>query len=115
MDVDWNDPKVEKVVFYAFENISQVVEKELEKTKYSEVEKIKKLADFGDFVREKTDSLYSDYLKTYLMPQHKREFESKEYLEAMRKVDPNYMRGISSHNESEPQKQKLNRDNDLSM
>ena len=115
MDVDWDDAKVEKVVFYAFENISQVVEKELEKTKYSEVEKIKKLADFGDFVREKTDSLYSEYLKTYLMPQHKREFESKEYLEAMRKVDPNYMRGISSHNESEPQKQKLNRDNDLSM
>ena len=52
MDVNWNDAKVEKVVFYAFENISQVLEKELEKTKYSEVEKIKKLADFGDFVRE---------------------------------------------------------------
>ena len=115
MKVDWDDPKLERHVFYVLENISQVVEKELEKTKYSEVEKIKKLADFGDFVREKTDSLYSDYLKTYLMPQHKREFESKEYLEAMRKVDPNYMRGISSHNESEPQKQKLNRDNDLSM
>ena len=115
MKVDWDDPKLERNVFYVLENISQVVEKELEKTKYSEVEKIKKLADFGDFVREKTDSLYSEYLKTYLMPQHKREFESKEYLEAMRKVDPNYMRGISSHNESEPQKQKLNRDNDLSM
>ena len=40
MDVNWNDAKVEKVVFYAFENISQVLEKEL-KTKYSEVEKIK--------------------------------------------------------------------------
>lgn len=104
MDVNWNDAKVEKVVFYAFENISQVVEKELEKTKYSEVEKIQKLAEFGNFMREKTDSLYSDYLKTYLIPQHKREFESKEHLEAMRKIDPNYMRGISLNNESEPQK-----------
>ena len=115
MDVDWNDRKVEKVVFYAFENISQVVEKELEKTKYSEVEKIKKLADFGDFVREKTDSLYSDYLKKYLMPEYKRQFESKEHLEVMRKVDPNYMRAISSHNESEPEKPKPNRGNDFSM
>ena len=104
MDVNWNDAKVEKVVFYAFENISKVVEKELEKTKYSEVEKIKKLSEFGDFVREKTDSLYSDYLKTYLVPQHKRELESKEHLDAMRKIDPNYMRGISLNNESEPQK-----------
>lgn len=117
MTVDWNDQNVEKVVFYAFENISNVVEQQLEKTKYSEVEKIKKLADFGDFVREKTDSLYSDYLKTYLMPQHKREFESKEHLEAMRKVDPNYMRGISSHNESEPEKPKpkQSRGNDFFM
>jgi hypothetical protein len=64
MKVDWDDPKLERNVFYVLENISQVVEKELEKTKYSEVEKIKKLADFGDFVREKTDSLYSDYLQT---------------------------------------------------
>jgi len=104
MDVNWNDANVEKVVFYAFENISKVVEKELEKTKYSEVEKIKKLSEFGDFVREKTDSLYSDYLKTYLVPQHKRELESKEHLDAMRKIDPNYMRGISLNNESEPQK-----------
>ena len=104
MDVNWNDAKVEKVVFYAFENISQVLEKELEKTKYSEVEKIKKLADFGDFVREKTDSLYSDYLKTRLMPLYEKDAESKAHLEAMRKIDPNYMRGISLNNESEPQK-----------
>lgn len=104
MDVNWNDAKVEKVVFYAFENISKVVEKELEKTKYSEVEKIKKLADFGDFVREKTDSLYSDYLKTRLMPLYEKDAESKAHLEAMRKIDPNYMRGISLNNESEPQK-----------
>lgn len=104
MDVNWNDAKVEKVVFYAFENISKVVEKELEKTKYSELEKIKKLADFGDFVREKTDSLYSDYLKTRLMPLYEKDAESKAHLEAMRKIDPNYMRGISLNNESEPQK-----------
>ena len=114
MDVNWNDAKVEKVVFYAFENISQVVEKELEKTKYSEVEKIQKLAEFGNFMREKTDSLYSDYLKTYLIPQHKREFESKEHLEAMRKIDPNYMRG-NSHSEPELDKPKPNRGNDFSM
>jgi hypothetical protein len=113
MDVDWNDPKVEKVVFYAFENISQVVEKELEKTKYSEVEKIKKLADFGDFIREKTDSLYSDYLKKYLMPQHKRDFESKEHLEVMRKIDPNYMHE-NSHSEPE-YKPKLKNDLDLNF
>ena len=104
MDVNWNDAKVEKVVFYAFENISQVLEKELEKTKYSEVEKIKKLADFGDFVREKTDLLYSDYLQTRLKPLYEREQQSKEHLDAMRKIDPNYMRGISLNNESEPQK-----------
>ena len=112
MDVNWNDAKVEKVVFYAFENISQVVEKELEKTKYSEVEKIQKLAEFGNFMREKTDSLYSDYLKTYLIPQHKREFESKEHLEAMRKIDPNYMRG-NSHSEPELEKPKPSRGNDF--
>lgn len=76
----------------------------MEKTKYSEVEKIKKLADFGDFVREKTDSLYSDYLKTRLMPLYEKDAESKAHLEAMRKIDPNYMRGISLNNESEPQK-----------
>lgn len=110
MKVDWDDPKLERNVFYVLENISQVVEKELEKTKYSEVEKIKKLADFGDFVREKTDSLYSDYLKKYLMPEYKRQFESKEHLEAMRKVDPNYMRAMS-----EPEKPKPNRGNDFSM
>ena len=104
MDVNWNDAKVEKVVFYAFENISKVVEKELEKTKYSELEKIKKLADFGDFVREKTDLLYSDYLQTRLKPLYEREQQSKEHLDAMRKIDPNYMRGISLNNESEPQK-----------
>ena len=104
MDVNWNDAKVEKVVFYAFENISKVVEKELEKTKYSEVEKIKKLAEFGDFVREKTDSLYNDYLQTRLKPLYEREQQSKEHLDAMRKIDPNYMRGISLNNESEPQK-----------
>lgn len=104
MKVDLNDPKFERHVFHVFENISQVVEKELEKTKYSEVEKIKKLADFGDFVREKTDSLYSDYLKTRLMPLYEKDAESKAHLEAMRKIDPNYMRGISLNNESEPQK-----------
>ena len=55
-------------------------------------------------MREKTDLLYSDYLQTRLKPQHKRELESKEHLDAMRKIDPNYMRGISLNNESEPQK-----------
>jgi hypothetical protein len=117
MTVDWNDRKVEKVVFYAFENISQVIEKELEKTKYSEVEKIKKLADFGDFVREKTDLLYSDYLQTRLKPLYEREEQRKEHLEAMRKIDPNYMRWISLNNESEPEKPKpkQSRGNDFSM
>lgn len=115
MDVNWNDAKVEKVVFYAFENISKVVEKELEKTKYSELEKIKKLADFGDFVREKTDLLYSDYLQTRLKPLYEREQQSKEHLDAMRKIDPNYMRGISLNNESEPEKPKPSRGNDFSM
>jgi hypothetical protein len=117
MTVDWNDRNVEKVVFYAFENISQVIEKELEKTKYSEVEKIKKLADFGDFVREKTDLLYSDYLQTRLKPLYEREEQRKEHLEAMRKIDPNYMRWISLNNESEPEKPKpkQSRGNDFSM
>ena len=104
MKVDLNDPKFEKDVFHVLENVSRIIEKELEKTKYSEVEKIKKLADFGDFVREKTDSLYSDYLKTRLMPLYEKDAESKAHLEAMRKIDPNYMRGISLNNESEPQK-----------
>jgi len=112
MDVNWNDAKVEKVVFYAFENISQVLEKELEKTKYSEVEKIKKLADFGDFVREKTDLLYSDYLQTRLKPLYEREQQSKEHLDAMRKIDPNYMRG-NSHSEPELEKPKPSRGNDF--
>jgi hypothetical protein len=115
MKVDLNDPKFERHVFHVFENISQVVEKELEKKKYSEVEKIKKLADFGDFVREKTDSLYSDYLKTYLVPRHKRELESKEHLEAMRKIDPNYMKGNSFHSEPELDKTKPSSGNDFSM
>ena len=104
MKINLDDPKFEKDVFHVLENVSRIIEKELEKTKYSEVEKIKKLADFGDFVREKTDLLYSDYLQTRLKPQHKRELESKEHLDAMRKIDPNYMRGISLNNESEPQK-----------
>ena len=112
MDVNWNDAKVEKVVFYAFENISKVVEKELEKTKYSELEKIKKLADFGDFVREKTDSLYSDYLKTRLMPLYEKDAESKAHLEAMRKIDASYMRG-NSHSEPELEKPKPSRGNDF--
>ena len=103
MKVDWEDPKLERHVFYAFENISQVVEKELEKTKYSEVEKIKKLADFGDFVREKTDSLYSDYLQKILTPFYERDAESKAHLDVMRKIDPSYMRG-NSFSEPEPQK-----------
>lgn len=114
MDVDWDDAKVEKVVFYAFENISQVVEKELEKTKYSEIEKIKKLADFGDFVREKTDSLYSDYLQTRLKPLYEREEQRKEHLEAMHKIDLNYMRG-NWHSEPELDKPKPNRGNDFSI
>lgn len=114
MDVNWNDAKVEKVVFYAFENISKVVEKELEKTKYSELEKIKKLAEFGDFVREKTDSLYNDYLQKRLTPFYEREERMKVHLEAMRKTDPNYMRG-NSPSEPEPQKQKLDKGNDFSM
>ena len=46
-NTDWNDERAGKEVFNLFENISTVIEKELEKTKYSEVEKIKKLADFG--------------------------------------------------------------------
>ena len=104
MKVDLNDPKFERHVFHVLENVSRIIEKELEKTKYSELEKIKKLADFGDFVREKTDLLYSDYLQTRLKPLYEREQQSKEHLDAMRKIDPNYMRGISLNNESEPQK-----------
>lgn len=111
MDVNWNDAKVEKVVFYAFENISQVVEKELEKTKYSEVEKIKKLADFGDFVRERTDSLYNDYLQKHLKPLYEREENARLHMEAMRKIDPNYMKA-NSYSEPEQQKPK---GNDFSM
>lgn len=113
MKVDWDDPKFERHVFHVLENVSQVIEKELEKTKYSEVEKIKKLAEFGDFVREKTDSLYSDYLKTRLMPFYEKDAQSKAHLEAMRKIDPNYMRA-NSHSEPEPQKPKL-KGNDFSM
>ena len=72
MKVDLNDPKFERHVFHVLENVSRIIEKELEKTKYSELEKIKKLADFGDFVREKTDLLYSDYLQTRLKPLYER-------------------------------------------
>ena len=36
----------------------------------------------------------------------------KVHLEAMRKIDPNYMRG-NSHSEPEPQKQKLDKGNDF--
>jgi len=115
MKVDLNDPKFERHVFHVLENVSRIIEKELEKTKYSELEKIKKLADFGDFVREKTDLLYSDYLQTRLKPLYEREQQSKEHLDAMRKIDPNYMRGISLNNESEPEKPKPSRGNDFSM
>ena len=111
MKVDLNDPKFEKDVFHVLENVSRIIEKELEKTKYSELEKIKKLADFGDFVREKTDLLYSDYLQTRLKPLYEREQQSKEHLEAMRKIDPNYMKG-NSYSEPEQQKPK---GNDFSM
>ena len=114
MKVDWDDPKLERHVFYVLENISQVVEKELEKTKYSELEKIKKLADFGEFIREKTDSLYSDYLQKRLKPLYEREQQRKEHLEAMHKIDPNYMRG-NSHSEPELDKPKPNPGNDFSM
>ena len=114
--VDWdNENKAGREVFYLFENISNVVDQQLEKTKYSEVEKIKKLADFGDFVREKTDLLYSDYLQTRLKPLYEREQQSKEHLEAMRKIDPNYMMRENSHGEPEPQKPKPNNGNDFSM
>ena len=114
-NVDWdNDNKAGKEVFYLFENISNVVEQQLEKTKYSEVEKIKKLADFGDFVREKTDSLYSDYLQKRLTPFYEMEERRKQYLEAMRKTDPNYMRG-NSHSEPELDKPKPSRGNDFSI
>ena len=115
MKVDLNDPKFERHVFHVLENVSRIIEKELEKTKYSELEKIQKWADFGDFVREKTDLLYSDYLQTRLKPLYEREQQSKEHLDAMRKIDPNYMRGISLNNESEPEKPKPSRGNDFSM
>ena len=114
-NVDWDDEgKAGREVFYLFENISNVVEQQLEKTNYSEIEKIKKLADFGDFVREKTDSLYNDYLQKRLTPFYEREERMKVHLEAMRKTDPNYMRG-NSPSEPEPQKQKLDKGNDFSM
>ena len=111
MKINLDDPKFEKDVFHVLENVSRIIEKELEKTKYSEVEKIKKLADFGDFVREKTDSLYNDYLQTRLKPLYEREQQSKEHLEAMRKIDPNYMK-VNSYSEPEQQKPK---GNDFSM
>ena len=115
--VDWdNENKAGREVFYLFENISNVVDQQLEKTKYSEVEKIKKLADFGDFVREKTDLLYSDYLQKRLIPFYEREERMRVHLEAMRKSDPNYMRG-NSHSEPEldKPKPKPSRGNDFSM
>lgn len=113
-NVDWdNDDKAGKEVFYLFENISNVVEQQLEKIKYSEVEKIKKLTDFGDFVREKTDSLYSDYLQKRLTPFYEMEERRKQHLEAMRKTDQNYMRA-NSHSEPEQQKPKP-KGNDFSM
>lgn len=114
-NVDWDDEgKAGREVFYLFENISNVVEQQLEKTNYSEIEKIKKLADFGDFVREKTDSLYSDYLQKRLTPFYEREERRKEHLEAMRKIDPNYMRS-NSHSEFERNKPKPSPGNDFSM
>lgn len=112
MKINLDDPKFEKDVFHVLENVSRIIEKELEKTKYSEVEKIKKLADFGNFVREKTDSLYSDYLKTRLMPFYEKDAQSKAHLEAMRKIDPSYMRG-NSHSEPELEKPKPSRGNDF--
>lgn len=109
-NIDWdNKGKAGREVFHLFENISNVIEKELEKTEYSEVEKIKKLADFGDFVREKTDSLYSDYLQKRLTPFYEREERMKVHLEAMRKIDLNYMSGNSY---SEPE-QKPSAGNDF--
>lgn len=113
-NINWDeDPRAGREVFYLFENISHVVEQQLEKTKYSEVEKIKKLADFGDFVREKTDSLYSDYLQKRLTPFYEMEERRKQHLEAMRKTDQNYMRA-NSHSDPEPQKPKP-KGNDFSM
>lgn len=114
-NVNWDeDPRAGREVFYLFENISNVVEQQLEKTKYSEVEKIKKLADFGDFVREKTDSLYGDYLQNRLIPFYEREERMKVHLEAMRKSDPDYMRG-NSFSEPELDKPKPSSGNDFSM
>ena len=59
MKVDLNDPKFERHVFHVFENISQVVEKELEKTKYSEVEKLKNCRNLAILYVKKTDSLFT--------------------------------------------------------
>ena len=115
MKINLDDPKFEKDVFHVLENVSRIIEKELEKTKYSEVEKIKKLADFGDFVREKTDSLYNDYLQKRLTPFYEREERMKVHLEAMRKIDPNYMKGNSFHSEPELDKTKPSCGNDFSM
>jgi hypothetical protein len=114
MKINLDDPKFEKDVFHVLENVSRIIEKELEKTKYSELEKIKKLADFGDLVREKTDSLYCDYLQKRLTPFYEREERRKEHLEAMRKIDPNYMRS-NSHSEFERNKPKPSPGNDFSM
>ena len=112
MKLDWDDPRVGRDVFYVLENVSKVVEKELYETKHSDLEKIKKLAAFGDFVRERTDSLYNDYLQKRLKRFYEREENSRLHLEAMRKIDPNYMRG-NSYSEPEPQKPKPSRGNDF--
>lgn len=111
MKINLDDPKFEKDVFHVLENVSRIIEKELEKTKYSELEKIKKLADFGDFVRERTDSLYNDYLQKHLKPLYEREENARLHMEAMRKIDPNYMKA-NSYSEPEQQKPK---GNDFSM
>ena len=104
-----------KQVFYVLESISKVIDSELEKTKYSEIEKIKKLTEFGDFVRERTDALYNNYLEKHVMQACEQDKRISEHLDAMRKIDPNYMRCNSFHSESEPQKPKPSRDNDFSM
>ena len=69
------------------------------------------MAAFGDFVREKTDLLYSDYLQTRLKPLYEREEQRKEHLEEMHKIDPNYMRR-NSYSEHE-HKPKLKNDLDF--
>ena len=76
MDVNWNDARLRKS-FFMLLKISVKFLKRNWKKQSIQVEKIKKLADFGDFVREKTDSLYSDYLKTRLMPLYEKDAESK--------------------------------------